>query len=294
MASYSVASETIRSSYHHWTKCPILLAPDLKDIREEAQRPITVFERLIQAQSVEGNIETGQFKELGDATIEAAALSDEFEAAIAMEKEGSPEERIAALARVQAIFDATLKSVVVALDTREVGASNHSERCAMYARVIAEEMGLPPDEIAHISSGVYLHDIGKLLVPDSILKKPGKLTQEEWVIVRDHSKTGWTLLDGLEFLDTARRVPLEYHEAFWGGGYPGGLTGHEIYVGARIMTVVDAFDAITSWRPYRESAPPRVAREKLPFESGELLCPDVCQAFLARYEELCRLGDMEP
>lgn len=294
MASYSVASETIRSSYHHWTKCPILLAPDLKDIREEAQRPITVFERLIQAQSVEANIETGQFKELGDATIEAAALSDEFEAAIAMEKEGSPEERIAALARVQAIFDATLKSVVVALDTREVGASNHSERCAMYARVIAEEMGLPPDEIAHISSGVYLHDIGKLLVPDSILKKPGKLTQEEWVIVRDHSKTGWTLLDGLEFLDTARRVPLEYHEAFWGGGYPGGLTGHEIYVGARIMTVVDAFDAITSWRPYRESAPPRVAREKLPFESGELLCPDVCQAFLARYEELCRLGDMEP
>ena len=195
---------------------------------------------------------------------------------------------------MQAIFDATLKSVIVALDSREVGTADHSERCALYARVIAEEMGLPPDEIAHISSGVYLHDIGKLLVPDSILKKPGKLTQEEWVIVRDHSKTGWTLLDGLEFLDTARRVPLEHHEAFWGGGYPGGLTGHEIYVGARIMTVVDAFDAITSWRPYRESAPPGVALEKLPFESGKLLCPDVCQAFLATYEELCRLGDMKP
>ncbi len=116
-------------------------------------------------------------------------------------------------------------------------------------------MGFPPDEIAHISSSVYLNDIGKLLVPHSILKKPGKLTQEEWVIVRDHSKTGWTLLDGLEFLDTTRRVPLEHHEAFWGGGYPGGLTGHEIYVSARIMTVVDAFAAITSWRPYRKSAP---------------------------------------
>ncbi len=271
-----------------------LFAPDLKDIRDEAQRLITVFGRLIEAESIEGNVETGQFKELSDATIKAAALSDEFDAAIAMEKEGSAEERIAALARVQAVFDATLKSVIVALDTREVGAADHSERCALYARVIAEEMGLPQEEIAHISSGVYLHDIGKLLVPDSILKKPGKLTQDEWVVIRDHSKTGWSLLEGLEFLDTARRVPLEHHEAFWGGGYPGGLSGHEIYVGARIMTVVDAFDAITSWRPYRESAPPGVAREKLPFESGELLCPDVCEAFLARYEELCRLGGMEP
>ena len=273
---------------------PDLTAPDLKEIRGEAQRLMTVFGRLIQAQSIEGNVETGQFKELSDATIAIAMLSEEFDTAIELEKEGSPESRIAALDRVQAVFDATLKSVIVALDKREVGAAIHSERCATYARVIAQEMGIGEEEISHITRGVFLHDIGKLMVPDSILKKPSKLTGEEWVIVRDHSKTGWSLLEGLEFLETARRVPLEHHEAFWGGGYPGGLAGQEIYVGARIMTVVDAFDAITSWRPYRDSAPPSVAREKLPFESGELLCPDVCQAFLARYEDLCRLGGLDP
>jgi len=275
-------------------KPPDLQAPDLKDIRDEAQRLVTVFSRLIQAQSVEGNIETGQFKELSEATIKASMLSEEFDLAIAQEMEGSPQERIAMLARVQTIFDETLRSVIVALDHREVGAEDHSERCVTYARVIAKETGLSEEEISHIARGVYLHDIGKLMVPDSILKKPSRLDPDEWVVVRDHSKTGWSLLEGIEFLDTAWRVPLEYHEAYWGGGYPEGLTDDEIYVGARIMTVVDAFDAITSWRPYRDSPPPGVARKKLPFESGELLSPDVCEAFLASYEELCHLGGMDP
>ncbi len=131
------------------------------------------------------------------------------------------------------------------------------------------------------------------LVAYNGIPEPHWLDPGEWVVVRDHSKTGWSLLEGIGFLDTAWRVPPVHHEAYWGEGYPGGLTGYEIYVGARIMTVVDAFDAVISWRSYGDSAPPGVAREKLPFESGELLSPDVCVAFLASYEELCRLGGMD-
>ena len=123
-------------------------------------------------------------------------------------------------------------------------------------------MKLPDDEIASIKRGVLLHDLGKLSIPNSVLRKPGKLSPDEWTMIRDHSLSGWKLLEGVSLLDNARRVTLEHHEAFWGGGYPGGMAGEEIYVGARIMAVVDAFDAITSRRSYKEAAPPSIALRK--------------------------------
>jgi HD-GYP domain-containing protein (c-di-GMP phosphodiesterase class II) len=131
-----------------------------------------------------------------------------------------------------------------------------------------------------VERGALLHDIGKIGVSDTILLKPGKLTDEEWVEMRKHSMHGHEILRGIEFLGNARLVVRSHHERFDGKGYPDGLAGARIPIGARIFAVIDTYDAMTSDRPYRKALPASVAREEIVKQSGTQFDPACADAFL--------------
>ncbi len=172
-----------------------------------------------------------------------------------------------------------LLGLLNALDLRDTETQGHSRRVALYARRLAEELGLQPDEVIEIERGALLHDIGKIGVSDTILLKPGKLTEEEWAEMRKHTMYGFEILRRMDFLGQARLVVRNHHERFDGKGYPDRLARSDIYVGARIFAVIDTYDAMTSDRPYRKALPSSVAREEIHKHDGEQFDPDCVAAF---------------
>jgi HD-GYP domain-containing protein (c-di-GMP phosphodiesterase class II) len=146
-------------------------------------------------------------------------------------------------------------------------------------------MGVVDPELTDIYRGALLHDVGKIGIPDAILRKPGKLTTEEWVEMRRHPEIGYRILQGINFLEASREVVLSHQECYDGSGYPRGLKGKEIPLGARIFSVVDTLDAMTSDRPYRKALSQQAAREEIRKFSGTQFDPDVVQAFLAITED---------
>jgi HD-GYP domain-containing protein (c-di-GMP phosphodiesterase class II) len=141
-------------------------------------------------------------------------------------------------------------------------------------------MGLSPGELIALEQGALLHDIGKIGVRDSILLKPGALTTEEWVEMRDHISHGLRIIDGIDFLQGAASVVGQHHEKVDGSGYPNGLAGERIHINARIFAVADAFDAITSDRPYRAAATYAHARQEIVARIGAHFDANVVNAFL--------------
>jgi len=174
-----------------------------------------------------------------------------------------------------------LLGLLNALDLRDTETQGHSRRVALYARRLAEELVLPPDEIVEVERGALLHDIGKIGVSDTILLKPGKLTPEEWNEMRRHTMYGFEILRLMDFLGKARLVVRNHHERFDGKGYPDALSGEEVYIGARIFAVIDTYDAMTSDRPYRKALPASAAREELTKHRGSQFDPRCVDAFLA-------------
>jgi putative nucleotidyltransferase with HDIG domain len=147
-------------------------------------------------------------------------------------------------------------------------------------------MGLPPAEIKVIARGAFLHDIGKMAIPDEILRKPGKLTPGEQDVMREHCTRGYHMLRKIPFLAGAAEIVFCHQEHFDGSGYPTGLHGREIPIGARIFAVADALDAITSDRPYRKARSFDSAREEVLCCSGTQFDPVVVEAFLKIPNEL--------
>jgi response regulator RpfG family c-di-GMP phosphodiesterase len=147
-------------------------------------------------------------------------------------------------------YRTTLETLGAALDSRDVGTEAHSRRVHGYALATAREHSVPEDDLVDLGHGVLLHDIGKIGIPDSILLKPAPLTPDEWVIMRRHPEIGRRLIEKIPFLLGAVSIVYCHHERWDGRGYPQGLRGEEIPLGARIFTVVDAFDAMTFDRPY--------------------------------------------
>src|SRR5205814_1731753 len=143
------------------------------------------------------------------------------------------------------------------LDAREHETSDHSQRVVRYTVAIARRMSIPEDQIEHIGRGALLHDIGKIGVPDSILLKPGPLTNAEWTEMRKHPEVGYRILESIDFLRPAAEIVLAHQERWDGNGYPRGLTGESLPLGARIFMIADTLDAMTSDRPYRRAAPRR-------------------------------------
>ena len=184
-----------------------------------------------------------------------------------------------ALGSLENAYRSTLKALTAALEARDAETHGHSERVVTFSLRLGREYGLSGKEMKALEFGSLLHDIGKIGVPDAILRKPSKLTDEEWVRMREHPTHGQSILRGIKFLEGAALVVAQHHEKWDGSGYPLGLVGNDIDVCARIFAVADAFDAITSDRVYRKGRPYDAAAAELDEWSGRQFDPKIVEAF---------------
>ena len=191
-------------------------------------------------------------------------------------------EILAMSARLKETYDATLEALAAALDARDRDTGGHSSRVSVYTMDMARRLGIREGsaEWLDIERASLLHDVGKIGVPDSILNKPGPLTAEEWQEMRKHPAIGYEMLRDVKFLAAAAEIVYSHHERYDGKGYPKGLKSDEIPLGSRIFAVADAFDAMTSDRPYRRALDCRKAREEIVNNNGVQFDPEVVEAFL--------------
>ena len=177
-------------------------------------------------------------------------------------------------------YDSTLEALVAALDVRDTETELHSWRVTDYTLTLARMLEVREDPVGHLKRGSLLHDIGKIGVPDHILRKPGPLDEEEWALMRMHPQLGYRILASIDSLKEPSEIVLAHHERWDGGGYPRGLRGDAIPVGARLFAVADTMDAITSDRPYRDARSFEVALAEIEAMRGTQFDPVVVDAAL--------------
>ena len=182
-------------------------------------------------------------------------------------------------------FRGTLQALGSALDARDSETEGHSSRVADLAITVGREMGLSRSELDRLEKAALLHDVGKIGVPDAILRKPGPLTEDEWAEMRRHPAIGKNIIKDIPFLENVAEIVHSHHERFDGNGYPRGLKGDEIPLAARIFSVVDAYDAMTSDRPYRKARSPGTATQEIITYSGSQFDPEVVNGFLTVFEQ---------
>ena len=231
----------------------------LKPLRvEEVTRSVTrAFERLVaarQARADRGSLETSIQRRTRELEV--------------------------ALSELESNYQMTLEALVAALDAREHETFSHSLRVRAYTRYLARRAGYPPALLTSLEQGALLHDIGKIAVADAILLKPAKLTPEEWVEMRKHSTEGDEILRRVPFLRPASAIVRHHHERFDGTGYPDRLKGAEIPLGARLFTVADTLDAMTSDRTYRKAPGFEAAMSEIHRCSGVQFDPHIAELFL--------------
>jgi putative nucleotidyltransferase with HDIG domain len=185
-----------------------------------------------------------------------------------------------ALSSLEKSYDITLEVLGDALDLKDAETEHHSKRVTAYTIAIARKMGLPKEDINVIARGAFLHDIGKMAIPDHILQKPGKLTEDEMAIMREHCYRGYKIISRIPFLAEAAEIVYSHQERFDGLGYPRGLKGDEIPLGARIFAIADTLDAMRSDRPYRAAQPIEAARKEIELWSGRQFDPRIVKVFL--------------
>src|SRR5260370_15176786 len=166
------------------------------------------------------------------------------------------------------------------LDLGDLNTGVHSTRLAEWALHVAGELGLPESVLGDIEIAALLHDIGKIGIPDAVLNKPARLSDEEYGLMKRHPEYGWAVLRQIPGMDRSSLLVLHHHESYDGKGYPGGLQGEEIPIGSRIDSVIDAFHAMASSRPYRNGLPFEEAERRLLEASGTQFDPRVVTSFL--------------
>ncbi len=190
-----------------------------------------------------------------------------------------------ALQTVEFTYDETLEALAAALDLRDNDTAGHSRRVTLFSLEMAQRLDFSGDQLKQLERGAYLHDIGKIGIPDSILLKPGRLSPEETAVMQTHVRIGYELVNRVAFLASAAQIVLTHQEYYDGTGYPQGLAGEEIPLGARIFAISDTLDAIMSDRPYRRGRPYSIARVEIERESKRQFDPQVVATFLSIPEE---------
>lgn len=189
-------------------------------------------------------------------------------------------------------YNHTLTALVRALDAREKETGSHSERVMGYTMLLGETMGIPESDLSVMARGALLHDIGKIGISDNILLKPAKLDEGEWMEMRRHPQLGYDILSGIKFLKGPAEMVFAHHERFDGSGYPNGLRRNDIPLGARIFTLVDTLDAMTSDRPYRKALPFDAVINEVTRCRGLQFDPEIADIFLSipckRWEDVGR------
>jgi putative nucleotidyltransferase with HDIG domain len=185
-----------------------------------------------------------------------------------------------ALSNLERSYDITLEALGDALDLKDAETVGHSRRVTAYTIAIARKMGLAKEEINVIARGAFLHDIGKMAIPDAILLKPGKLTDDEMDIMKEHCYRGYKILSRIPFLAEAAEIVYSHQERYDGLGYPRRLKGDEIPLGARIFAIADTLDAMRSDRPYRKAQSIQAARKEIELWSGRQFDPAIVKVFL--------------
>ena len=183
-------------------------------------------------------------------------------------------------------YDTTLEGWAKALELRDQETEGHTLRVTETTMQLARAMGVNEEHIVHVRRGALLHDMGKIGVPDSILLKPGPLTDEEWTVMRRHPQLAFDMLSPIQYLRPALDIPYCHHEKWDGSGYPRGLKGKQIPLAARIFAIVDVWDALLSDRPYRKGWPAKDALQYIREQSGRHFDSQVVEAFLQMMKRL--------
>jgi len=178
-------------------------------------------------------------------------------------------------------YDDTLEALGSALSVKDEDTGAHSQRVTAYTISIAKNVPVPLPYLTVLAHAAFLHDIGKMAIPDKILRKPGPLDDSEKVIMRTHCEIGYNMLTRIPFLSDAAEIVLAHHEFFDGAGYPRGLRGEHIPLGARIISIANALDAMLSDRPYRNALRMSQAREEIRRCAGTQFDPRIVEVFLS-------------
>jgi HD-GYP domain-containing protein (c-di-GMP phosphodiesterase class II) len=186
---------------------------------------------------------------------------------------------------ITSAYDATIEGWSRALEMRDHVTGGHTQHVVALTLQLAQKVDLPSTHLIHLRRGATLHDIGKMGIPDHILRKPGPLTEEEWKIMRQHPQYAYDLLSPIDYLRPAMDIPCSHHERWNGSGYPSGLKGEEIPLPARLFAIVDVFDALVSDRPYRSAWSKQAALDHIQEGAGNLFDPTIATTFLKLVKE---------
>jgi len=238
--------------------------------------PLKIKDDLIGVLYVDNRARTGLFQDSDLELISAFAN----QAAVAIDNADLFDDLQRSNRDLERAYQATLEGWVKALDLRDKETEGHTQRVTILTERLARSMGVDGDALIHITRGALLHDIGKMGIPDSILLKPGELTDEERTVIKQHPIYAYEMLKPIEFLRPAIDIPYCHHEKWDGSGYPRGLKGMEIPFAARIFPVIDVWDALVSNRPYRKALPHEEVRQRIQADSGKHFDPHVVRAFL--------------
>jgi putative nucleotidyltransferase with HDIG domain len=178
-------------------------------------------------------------------------------------------------------YKSTIRALAASIDAKDHYTRGHSQRVTELALSGAGSLNLSPQELEILEYAGILHDIGKIGIPDNILTKPGRLSREEFDVIRQHPGIGANIMEGIAFLEEARKLAWHHHEKYDGTGYPDGLTGNEIPLGARLLAVADAYDSMTSNRSYRDAMSGEDALSELHRCCGTQFCPVAVAAFVS-------------
>jgi putative nucleotidyltransferase with HDIG domain len=238
--------------------------------------PLKIKNELIGVIYVDNRARTGIFQPRDQSLITAFA----DQAAVAIDNAQLFDDLQAKNRELEEAYQATLEGWVSALDMRDKETEGHTQRVTVLTQRLAKRMGVSDQDLMHITRGALLHDIGKMAIPDSVLLKPGALTEEERELIKRHPQYAYDMLKRIEFLLPAIDIPYCHHEKWDGTGYPRGLRGEEIPFAARIFPVIDVWDALTSDRPYRKGLPHDEVRARIRADAGKHFDPQVVEAFM--------------